>query len=225
MGLNQEVFPRIQKDFFAKLVLKKVTLDIDSSVITRYGTQEGAKRGYNPHKPGRNSHHPLMAYIADVRKEIDKLPKSKGKQLEIWNDRHEDQRYRYSAYYTNLELPIESVWLLYRDRGDAENRIKELKYDFGIDGFNFKSFWATEACFRFILVAYNLMSLFRQCVYQSKHQSILSTLRFKCFALGAWISNHAGKKTLKISLNPKRHRWLDGLFAKADGLSPPFINL
>lgn len=67
MGLNQEIFPKIQKDFLAKLALKKVTLDIDSSVMTRYGNQEGAKRGYNPHKPGRSSHHPLMAFVADVR--------------------------------------------------------------------------------------------------------------------------------------------------------------
>jgi hypothetical protein len=32
------------------------TLDIDSSVMTRYGFQEGAKRGYNPSKKGRPSH-------------------------------------------------------------------------------------------------------------------------------------------------------------------------
>ena len=41
-------------------------MDIDSSVLTRYGEQEGAKKGYNQHKPGRNSHHPVIAFIADV---------------------------------------------------------------------------------------------------------------------------------------------------------------
>jgi hypothetical protein len=35
--------------------------------MTRYGQQEGAARGYNPRKPGRNSHHPLMAFVADIR--------------------------------------------------------------------------------------------------------------------------------------------------------------
>lgn len=35
----------------------------DSSVLTRYGEQEGAARGYNPSKPGRKSHHPLMAFV------------------------------------------------------------------------------------------------------------------------------------------------------------------
>jgi len=39
------------------------TLHLDSSVITRYGQQQGAKKGYNPKKPGRPSHHPLMAFL------------------------------------------------------------------------------------------------------------------------------------------------------------------
>ena len=43
------------------------TVDFDSSVLTRYGVQEGAKRGYNPQKKGRASHHPLIAFINDLR--------------------------------------------------------------------------------------------------------------------------------------------------------------
>ena len=43
------------------------TLDFDSSVLTRYGNQEGVKRGYNPQKKGRSSHHPLIALINDLR--------------------------------------------------------------------------------------------------------------------------------------------------------------
>ncbi len=35
--------------------------------MTRYGAQEGAKKGYNPVKKGRPSHHPLIAFIADVK--------------------------------------------------------------------------------------------------------------------------------------------------------------
>jgi hypothetical protein len=38
-----------------------VTLDIDSTVETLYGRQEGAEIGPNPHKPGRVSYHPLIA--------------------------------------------------------------------------------------------------------------------------------------------------------------------
>lgn len=38
-------------------------LNLDSSVLIRYGNQEGAKRGYNPKKRGRPSHHPLLAFL------------------------------------------------------------------------------------------------------------------------------------------------------------------
>ena len=38
-------------------------LVLDSTVCTRYGEQEGSKKGYNPNKPGRPSHHPLKASL------------------------------------------------------------------------------------------------------------------------------------------------------------------
>jgi hypothetical protein len=37
------------------------SLDLDSVVFERYGQQEGARKGHNPKKPGRPSHHPLLA--------------------------------------------------------------------------------------------------------------------------------------------------------------------
>lgn len=42
-------------------------LDWDSTVTTRFGEQEGAEIGYNPHKPGRPSHHPLLCTISGTR--------------------------------------------------------------------------------------------------------------------------------------------------------------
>ena len=326
---NQAVFPALQQRFMENIPLRKLTLDVDSSVIVRYGNKEGVARGYNPGKPGRGSHHPLLAFVAEsrmvanawmrpgntgasssvehfleetfsilgpdrigllradsgfcsekmmsyfeqkeipyivaakfhsgirskvrsarwirlkdgvevcetlhaignsgkqrrlilVRKDAARLPLSTGRQLEIWEDEALDARYRYSAYFTSLQLPASAIWCLYRDRGDAENRIKELKYDFGIEGFHLKNFWATEAAFRFAILAYNLLSLFRQLVLQGANQPTLSSLRSKCFALGAWISTHARKRTLKISLHPKKRPWLHGLFSKTDSLSPPF---
>ncbi len=53
--------------FFRDLQFDNYTLDLDSSVLTRYGDQEGARVGYNAKKPGRKSHHPLMAFVADCR--------------------------------------------------------------------------------------------------------------------------------------------------------------
>jgi len=42
------------------------SLDLDSTVFERYGKQEGVKKGYNPKKPGRGSHHPLLAVLGEV---------------------------------------------------------------------------------------------------------------------------------------------------------------
>lgn len=41
--------------------------DVDSSVITCYGEQQGLKKGYNPKKKGSNSNHPLLAFVSDLR--------------------------------------------------------------------------------------------------------------------------------------------------------------
>lgn len=324
---NAEVFPSMQKWFFEQLTIDNITVDLDSTVITRYGDQEGTAKGYNPSKPGRNSHHPLMAFVAEtrmvvnawmrpgntvalsssktfldetfeildkkrvgllradsgffaddllkyfeaknlnyitavklfapikrelgaskkwisvdkgieicewtatldswgnsrrfiaVRRDTKRLPKASGTLLLFPEQQTE---YRYSVYVTNLDLPAMQVWTLYRQRGDAENRIKELKADFGIDSFCLSKFWATEAAFRFTMVAYNLLSLFRQIVLRQRNHSTLATLRFKCFALGAWVTAHSGKRILKLSIARQRRSWLDGLFDIVRANQPPF---
>ena len=44
--------------------IKSITLDVDCSVITRWGSQmQGAAKGYNPKNHGRVSHHPLLAFV------------------------------------------------------------------------------------------------------------------------------------------------------------------
>jgi IS4 transposase len=69
--------------------------------------------------------------------------------------------WRYGATVTSLTLPVADVRRSYRGRADCENRIKELKVDFGLDCFALNEFWATEAALGFAMLAYNLMSLFR----------------------------------------------------------------
>jgi len=309
---NEEVFALLQQKFLSQIDVGALTIDLDSSVITRYGNQEGAKKGYNPRKMGRNSHHPLMAFIdqtkmvanawmragntsdlnnydafltetfdvalkdkeiglvrADsgfysnnflkwferrdlnyiiavkfyenikyqigaiekwvninsgidvcnlyfkpdngeerryiiVRKKIEKYPDSGGKLL------FDEPIYRYSAYVTNLKLPVDQIYNIYNTRADCENRIKELKYDFGADNFCLKEFYATEASFRFIMMAYNIMALFKHQVLNSTMQ--LKTLRAYCFAIGSWITNHSNQEVLNIALPQKRRAWMDGLF-------------
>jgi hypothetical protein len=64
---NERIANSLYSWQFSQLGLDGVTLDLDSTVMTRHGMQQGAAKGYNPRKPGRLSHHPLMAFVADTR--------------------------------------------------------------------------------------------------------------------------------------------------------------
>ena len=64
---NESVMDSLYQWMFNQININGITLDLDSTVMTRYGVQEGAARGYNPAKRGRASHHPLMAFVADTR--------------------------------------------------------------------------------------------------------------------------------------------------------------
>ena len=115
------------------------------------------------------------------------------------------------------------MWRLYRGRADSENRIKELLYDFGLRGFVSQRFWATEAAFRAVLLAYNLMALFRQLVLRTARQRTLSTLRFECFAIGASLGREGRRQVLRLGLAPPRRAWFEGLFAAAQQITTPWL--
>ena len=306
---------------FSQLKFDNFTLDVDSSVWTRYGKQEGAKKGYNPKKRGRLSHHPLLAFVAEmkmvanfwlrpgntssanniiafleetvhilagktiglfradsgfyqqavmdwletktidyviaikmypvlknaikdsikwiekadgiwigelsyqgigwaaprrvvvIKQHIEKRPQAPGKWL--YPDDQIYRNYRYSAYVTNMKLSAELVWELYRKRGDAENRIKELEYDFGADNFCMQNFYATEAALRTVMISYNLMALFRLTVLQTKVNERLTTIRLKCFSIGSWVVKSGRKEVLKMSVAMQKRVWMDGLFSKS----------
>lgn len=65
-AINQRVFGELFSWFFSELYFDNYTLDFDSTVMIREGNQEGAAKGYNPKRPGRLSHHPLLAFVSDV---------------------------------------------------------------------------------------------------------------------------------------------------------------
>lgn len=66
-AVNQRVFGDMFRWFFSQLVFDNYTLDFDSTVIVRKGNQQGEAKGYNPKRPGRPSHNPLLAFVSDVR--------------------------------------------------------------------------------------------------------------------------------------------------------------
>ena len=66
-GLNDSVKDNLYRWLFGKITTNGVTQDLDSTVMTLYGTQDGAARSYHPAKRSRASHHPLMAFVTDLR--------------------------------------------------------------------------------------------------------------------------------------------------------------
>ncbi len=331
---NQRVFDKLYRWFFSNLQFDNCTLDFDSSVLTRYGAQQGAAKGYNRAKPGRMSHHPIMAFVHEcrmvancwlragnasatnnflafledtfqklenkkvsliradsgfyskeifdylenreqgpvnyvvacrfytpikrkmanqrrwllvddgieiaettyqaedweqprrlvmVRQKISRRPKAAGKQLRLFEDEAVHRDYRYSCFITNMDLSPKMVYDLYRNRADAENRIKELKYDFGFGSFNTTDFWATEAILNMVMLAYNLMSLFRQAVMGSKVHHQMKTLRYRVFAIGGYLVKNGNSRILKLSLQMKRREWFTGLWGSTKLMGWPFV--
>ena len=65
--LDALLWQMVQRRWAEKGVPTTLTLVLDSTVSVRYGEkQAGAERGYNPKKPGRPSHHPLLAFIQET---------------------------------------------------------------------------------------------------------------------------------------------------------------
>lgn len=154
--------------------------------------------------------------IIVVRERIDTCSRARGKLLFALD------AYRYQIFVTDLTLPAAEAWRLYRGRADSENRIAELKADFGMSGFCLRDFFATEAAFRTVLLAYNLMSLFRQVILQTKQAPTLATMRFQCFALGASLGRQGHQKVLRIHLPPPKRSWFEGLWSKIQNFSDPW---
>ena len=156
--------------------------------------------------------------IVVVRKDVEKLPDCGGKTLFS----HEDDylRYRYSAYVTTSELSDELIWVTYKHRAEAENQIKELKYDYAMEGFCFKEIHATEFAFRWVMMAYNLMSFVRNKIAVSKVKHTLSTLKFRCIAIGAYLVTSGRQKKLMLAVSGTKRDYIEGLFEKIRRFDP-----
>lgn len=327
---SDRIFTSLMRRWWERMVIGPVTIDIDSSVITRYGKQQGARVGYNPGKHGRASHQPLMAFCDELKMAVngwmragdthpaedvqsflaqlllilptkrigllrgdsgfygdpfmatlekEKVPYiirgrltsallARIMRIREWHhnpDVFKDAQYaelRYKAkdwshgrraivvrrpkkdrdgqpvlfegeamhkdhdiavYFTTTTLSASKVHALYNQRGECENRIKELKYDYGMDGFCFTSMGATDAAFRYILMAYNLMALFKQKVMtNSRTMHQLSTVRFQCIAVGSYLVKNGRAKIMKLSAEGRRRHFLEHFFDQVELLKPPF---
>ncbi len=165
-------------------------------------------------------------WVVGIRQHIDARAAPKGKTLSLFADDPVIGSWRFSALVTDLDLPAEAVWRLYRGRADCENWIKELKYDFAADSFNMQDFWATEAALNTVMLAYNLMSLLRQVLLKTsavRHSltSVQHTLRYKLFAKAAYITTESRQPTLNRALAMQQRTWMQGLREQKPLIYPP----
>lgn len=131
-----------------------------------------------------------------------------------------ERTYRYSAYVTSLTLPPAEVWRLYRGRADCENRLKELKHDFGADKLCLKDFWATEAALKGVIFAYNAMAIARQIHTQDEGRQTLGTKRATCYAVGGVLGREGRTRLLRLGLGKERRPWFEGLWSAAQTCDP-----
>ena len=76
----------------------------------------------------------------------------------------------------------------------SSSKSKRFWEDFGADSFNPEDFFASEAALNFVMMGYNLMSLFRQAILQGKTQHQLKTFRYRVFAIGSYITKNGNEE-------------------------------
>lgn len=107
---------------------------------------------------------------------------------------------------TNLPQSARRVYEIYRERGDVENRLKELHYGLGFDRTSCTAFWANA--FRVLLTAaaYVLLQALRQRLAATPASGLqVTTLRERLFKLGARVQVSARRIVLHL---PSAFPWL-----------------
>jgi len=111
----------------------------------------------------------------------------------------EGSDYEYFYFVTNTELPSEKVVIAYEKRGNAENYIKEAKYDMAVGCLLLKSFWANEAIFQMMMLSYNLFLLFKfDFLGISEFRQQIKTFRLKYVFLAGKIIRTARYVVMKL---------------------------
>jgi Transposase DDE domain group 1 len=103
---------------------------------------------------------------------------------------------------TNLTLDPERVYDIYRDRGDMENRIKELHHGLEVDRTSCTSFLANQFRVLMTAAAYVLMQELRHHAAGTDLASAqVGTLRERLFKLAAWVDRTVRRIVIHFPLN------------------------
>lgn len=123
--------------------------------------------------------------------------------------------YEYRAIVTSMTGSPEEIWRFYNGRGDCENRIKELKSDFNAAKFCLQSFEGTQATFRLICFAFNLLSLFKTIALKDPNVT-LGTVRHRVFVIGANLGSSSRTSILRLGLTTRWRKEFQAMLARID---------
>ena len=302
VDVKRELFKKFHKKAFN---LKRLTIDIDTTVLNLWGRQEGAEKGYNDVKRGNRSYHPILAFVYETKellhgilkpgdsycsngtvefiKELmtmipygihnitfrvdsgffsqeilEFLEKMKleyiiavknyptilnkvisikdiaykhfeGKseiavfhyRLKNWDIKRkfivvrtpkeyinpqlnifEEKEYEYQILVTNISSDPKKLIYFYRKRGNAENYIKEQKYDLNIGKLITDSFWANQAIFQFTILCYNMLVWFKNIfIGKSELKTTIRTFRERFLLIPAQLIKRSRQFILKLPRN------------------------
>jgi hypothetical protein len=159
---------------------------------------------------------PAPRRLVVVRELIQERPEARGRRL------FEVPGYTFHAVVTTLPLAPEDVWRFYNHRADSENRLKELKEDFGARGFSLQAFEGTEAAFRLICFLFNLVALFKRDVTRNERPQ-LSTLRARLLVVGAVLGARGRRPVLRLGLIGRLQARFAALLDRVAALPRPTV--
>lgn len=115
-----------------------------------------------------------------------------------------EYEYTYRIYFTNNDRDKHELVNLYRERGDAENVIKEEKEGFGLDNILSEDFLANAAFFQLQLLSYNLVQYFKYANLEKSWWNLrIKQLRFRLINIVGVVVNHSRKTILRLHQNYK----------------------
>jgi hypothetical protein len=108
--------------------------------------------------------------------------------------------YSYRLYFTNTAWAKSEVVHFYRDRGDAENVIKEEKEGYAVENILSEDFLANAAPFQMQLLAYNRVQYFKYTHLKKSWWALrIKQLRYRLINIAGVVVNHARKTILRLS--------------------------
>jgi Transposase DDE domain group 1 len=116
-----------------------------------------------------------------------------------------DKLWEYAVLVTDVDVPIEAVAQLYRDRADAENAFDELKNQWGLGGFTTQDINRCQTMARTCALVYNWWSWYCRAAHPHARMEAITSRPLLLAAVGKAV-NHANQTTLYLTpLHGKAH--------------------